>query len=143
MLVEIVDIGAGNISSVENLIQKLNVPTKIITNPKDISSDFLILPGVGSAKFYMQKLKETAFDIAIKKHIKQGKKLLGICLGFQVLGKYSQEDGEIECLGVLDGYTKRLENNKSTNAWRDFSIKKEDFEKQNFYPNLKLTKKEI
>jgi len=142
MLIEIIDIGVGNVHSIENLIHKLNIPTKIISSPKEIKSDFLILPGVGSAKSYMNKLHNSGFDKAIKKHVKEKKKLLGICLGFQILGKYSDEDGGVYGLNLIDGYTKRLENNLSNNTWQEFSIKKENLIEQNFIPKLKLTKKQ-
>ncbi len=142
MLIEIIDIGVGNVHSIENLIHKLNIPTKIISTPQEIKSDFLILPGVGSAKLYMHKLQNSGFDKAIKKHLKENKKLLGICLGFQVLGKYSDEDGGVQGLGVIDGYTKRLDNNLSNNTWQEFNLKKENLLIENFIPNLKLTKKQ-
>jgi glutamine amidotransferase len=142
MFVEIIDIGIGNVYSIKNLLEKLNIHTRIITNPNDIKSDFLILPGVGSAKPYMEKLQSTKFDIAIRTHVKEGKKLLGICLGFQILGKYSEEDGKVEGLDLLKGYTKRIKNNLSNNGWHPFSLKRLTLKEQNFQPLLKLTKKQ-
>ncbi len=142
MTVEIIDIGMGNIYSIQNLLYKLNIDAKIITTVEQIKSDFLILPGVGSAKLYMEKLQQSKFDKAIIKHIKANKRLLGICLGFQILGEYSQEDGGVQGLGLLKGYTSKLGNNISNNQWINFHLKKQNLIESKWLPQAKLSRKQ-
>ena len=85
MKVDIIDIGVGNISSVQNWLEKSNISSKRVTFPENLSSNLIILPGVGSAKLYDKNLREKKFDIAIKKHLDNGGRLIGICLGYQIL----------------------------------------------------------
>lgn len=141
MIVEIIDIGSGNIKSIQNWIERLDIRTKIISNSLDINSTFLILPGVGSAGPYMDKLKNTSFDIAIKEHIDKGNRLLGICLGFQLMGLSSDEDGGVEGLGLLKGSTKQLSQGRIHNGWEKFKINKDNLDGQSFQSKLKLTRK--
>jgi imidazole glycerol-phosphate synthase subunit HisH len=142
MTVEILDIGSGNIKSIQNWIERLSVPTRIVTKASDIKSKFIILPGVGSAGSYMERLKKTEFDKAILHHVNNDGKLMGICLGFQIMGHYSQEDNGVEGLGIVDCYTERLDNNSTHNGWEEFNFKRTDLENQSFNSELKLTKKQ-
>ena len=57
MKVDIIDIGVGNISSIKNWLEKSNIPSSIVNIPKNLSSNLIILPGVGSAKTYEKKIK--------------------------------------------------------------------------------------
>ena len=140
MVVNILDIGSGNVKSIQNWIERLHVPIKIITKATEIDSKFLILPGVGSAGFYMQNLKKGGFDKAIKEHIYNNNSILGICLGFQIMGSFSEEDGGVEGLGILDGRVKKLEF--SHTGWEKFQFKKQDLGEHKFNSKLKLTKKQ-
>ena len=117
MKVDILDIGSGNIRSVKNWIEKLNVSTRIVTEPDDVQSEMLVLPGVGSAGSYMKRMKSGNFDEAVKAHIEKGRRVMGICLGFQIMMEYSEEDGHVKGLGILDGHVERLAGQTSHNAW--------------------------
>ena len=130
MKIDIIDIGIGNINSVENWLIRSNINCNKINNPDDLSSDLIILPGVGSAKIYSKKLKEKKFDIAIKNHLAQGGRLIGICLGFQILYDYLQEDGGVQGLGILKGKVEQLETNNSHTGWEEFIFKKEQLTKK-------------
>ena len=57
MFVDIIDIGSGNIKSIQNWIEKLNVFSRVVKEPSDLKSEFIILPGVGSVGSYMKRLK--------------------------------------------------------------------------------------
>ena len=87
MSVDILDIGSGNIRSIKNWIEKANVSTRVVSEASDIKASLLILPGVGSAGSYMQRLKKGSYDQAILEHVDKGGRLLGICLGFQIFSK--------------------------------------------------------
>ena len=142
MTVEILDIGSGNIKSIQNWIERLGVPTRIITRAFDIKSKFIILPGVGSAGSYMRRVRKLEFDKAILDHINNDGRLLGICLGFQIMGHYSQEDNGVEGLGILDCYTERLDNNSTHNGWEEFVFRRKDLRDQSFNSELRLTRKQ-
>jgi len=142
MIVEILDIGSGNIKSIQNWIERLNVPTRIITKATDIKSEFLILPGVGSAGSYMDRMKKGDFDKAVVEHLNRGNRVLGICLGFQLMGDYSSEDGGVEGLGIIKGRVEKLSDSFSHNGWEKFDFKKSDLCNNSFNSMLKLTRKQ-
>jgi|TARA_B110000438_G_scaffold199774_1_gene191310 imidazole glycerol-phosphate synthase subunit HisH len=99
----IIDYGMGNLWSVMSAIEYLGLQTVISNDPKVISkSELLILPGVGSFRIAMKRLKELHIDEAIYEVLKKEKsKILGICLGMQLLGNSSDEDGHTEGLGIV------------------------------------------
>jgi glutamine amidotransferase len=101
--VAIVDYGMGNIRSVTSAFQYLGIKTKLISDPEEISrSPVLVLPGVGSFKSGMKALKKSGANEAIVDAVaNNGSKLLGICLGMQLMGSYSSEEGGSDGLGLL------------------------------------------
>jgi len=103
--VTIIDYGMGNILSVKNAIEFLGHKCQITNNNKIIeNSELLILPGVGSFKVAMDEIKKLKIDIAIKENIKKNNgKILGICLGMQLLALSSVEDGENKGIGLVPG----------------------------------------
>jgi len=143
MFVDIVDIGSGNIKSIQNWIERVNIPTRIVTNVKDIKSKFMVLPGVGSAGPYMKRLKKGDFDKAILEHVNDGNRILGICLGFQLMGEFSKEDGGVEGIGLIKGSVEKLKNTHTHNGWEKFHLMKEDLGESSFSSELKLTRKRI
>ncbi len=109
MMISIVDYGAGNLRSVCNAIAALGYEPKLATSPKEVlAARALIFPGVGAAASAMEHLKKLGLDEAIRKYVKSGRYLLGVCLGLQLLLTYSEEDGRQECLGLIPGVVKKL-----------------------------------
>ena len=74
--------------------------------------DRLILPGVGAFGDAAQKLRAGRLDEAVKTFAKQGKPVLGVCLGMQLLFAVSFEYGRNEGLGLLDGAIRPLAERK-------------------------------
>jgi glutamine amidotransferase len=104
-MIAIVKYNAGNIRSVQNSVERLGYKCIITDDPDEIrSAEKVILPGVGEAGSAMKHLKERGLDEVIKK-LKQP--VLGICLGLQLLCKYSEE-GDTECLGIFDTVVRKL-----------------------------------
>lgn len=101
--VAVVDYGMGNIWSVISAINYLGGEADLVSNPQEIAeSDYIILPGVGSFRKAMQVLKMKGIDKAINSAVHENQsKILGICLGMQLLGSSSTEDGETEGLGLV------------------------------------------
>lgn len=109
--ITIIDYGLGNILSIQNAIKYLGHKTILTSDPKIIQkNNILILPGVGSFNDAMKKLNKLKITDAIKKNIEINKgKILGICLGMQLLAKKGTENGHIEGLGLIDGTIVGLE----------------------------------
>ena len=105
--VSILDYGSGNIGSIINMLDFINVPYDVITHPYEVEScDLLILPGVGHFKSGMLNLKNRNLIEPLNCYMKSLKPILGICLGMQLMTLSSEEGGE--GLGWFDCQTKRF-----------------------------------
>jgi glutamine amidotransferase len=105
MNVIIIDYGAGNIQSIQYAFQRLGINAKLSNSIEEIlSADKVIFPGVGEASQAMQMLEKSKLDVLIP-NLKQ--EVLGICLGMQLLCKYSEE-GNTKGLGIFDVDVKRF-----------------------------------
>lgn len=98
-MIAILKYNAGNIMSVQNALKRLGYDSIITENPTELlSADKVIFPGVGEASSAMRYLKERGLDKTILS-LKQP--VLGICLGLQLMCRYSEE-AETICLGIFD-----------------------------------------
>ena len=106
----IINYGYGNIFSVINSLDYLDIKYKIIDKPEHINEFHnVILPGVGSFGNVMRKLNELNFNNALKEYVQIDKNLLlGICVGMQVLFNESEESENIKGLDLLEGSVKKL-----------------------------------
>ena len=112
--VVIIDYGMGNLWSVASAIKFLG-KTPVVTGDlsKISESETLILPGVGSFRRAMGTIRKHSIDKAIFDSLENPKtKLLGICLGMQLLGASSTEDGLTAGLGLVQNEVVRLANSK-------------------------------
>ena len=111
-MIVIVDYNMGNIGSVTNIIKKVGY-TSVISSDVDVISqaEKIILPGVGSFDKAMQNLKDlNLIDVLNEKALVQHTPFLGICLGMQLLTKFSEE-GDVKGLGWINATTKRFKLN--------------------------------
>lgn len=96
---------AGNIQSVSFALERLGVDFIVSDDPETITgADKVIFPGVGEASTTMQYLRARKLDQVIR-GLKQP--VLGICLGMQLLCRYSEENNT-DCIGVFDQPVKRF-----------------------------------
>lgn len=103
-MIAIIDYGVGNLFSLKCSFESIGADICVTSDPKVISkADRIILPGVGAFEDAARKLRESGLDEVIKKECAQGKPLLGICLGMQLLFERSFEYGEYEGLGLIKG----------------------------------------
>lgn len=103
-MIAIIDYGAGNTFNVQKAFDFLGVETILTSDPKVIDqSSALILPGVGAFKAAMDNLQAAGLVEIIKTTVANGKPLLGICLGMQMLFNYSEEYGQTAGLGLIPG----------------------------------------
>ena len=108
-LIAIIDYGAGNLKSVNHALKGLGLETDITSNPERLySADALILPGVGAFRDAMIELERLNLVEAIKENARNGKPILGICLGMQLFYEKSYEHGQWEGLGLLEGEVVRF-----------------------------------
>jgi glutamine amidotransferase len=113
MKIVIVDYGMGNIKSIVSTLKYLGVEDVILGDDFNTfnSGDKIILPGVGSFGKAMAQIRKKNIDKYLDEIVLNNKKpILGICLGMQLMGKSSTEDGENQGLGYVDGYVVKFEN---------------------------------
>lgn len=105
-MIAIVKYNAGNITSVQNALERLGYSNMVTDDPKLIQqAEKVIFPGVGEASSAMQYLREKGLDEVIKNLTQP---VLGICLGQQLMCRFSEE-GNTECLGIFDTTVKKFE----------------------------------
>jgi len=110
----IVDYGMGNLFSLQRAINYLGGKVLVSQDPDVVSCcQHLILPGVGAFGDGMENLKRLNLVEAIKKFVKSGNALLGICLGMQLFMDESGEFGRHTGLGLVSGKVQRLEESKA------------------------------
>lgn len=106
----VVDYGMGNVHSVLGGLRYLECEPKLSADPNTVAgADALLLPGVGSFRKAMERLVETGLADALREAVTiRQRKILGICLGQQLMAEYGEEDGGHEGLGFISGKVTRL-----------------------------------
>jgi imidazole glycerol-phosphate synthase subunit HisH len=108
-MIGIIDYGMGNLHSVCSALKRIGQPYILSGDPLELhETDGLLLPGVGSFKDGMHQLKETGLADFVKKEAGNGKPLMGICLGMQLLFEESTENGTTSGLCLLPGRVERF-----------------------------------
>lgn len=106
-MIAILDFGLGNLKSIQNGFRNLGHEAMITRDELSIKdADGIILPGVGAFKDGMDRLRKANFVPHIQDALSQGKPILGICLGLQLLFDESEEFGIHKGLGFLKGRVK-------------------------------------
>lgn len=127
-MISIIDYDAGNIKSVEKAIHHLGEQA-VITRDKDVilSSDKVILPGVGSFGDAMGKIRDYGLQNVIYDVIDKKIPFLGICLGLQLLFESSDESKGVTGLGILPGEILRIPDKEGLKiphmGWNNLKIK--------------------
>lgn len=132
-MIAIVDYGVGNLFSLTSSFNFIGADVIVTSNAEEIKkADKIILPGVGAFGDAIKKLKDTGLDKTVIEEAKNGKPLMGICLGMQLLFEKSYEYGEHDGLGLLKGNVVPMENyiDKSLKiphiGWNGLIFKKEN-----------------
>ncbi len=101
--ITVIDYGMGNLWSVQSALRYLGCNPIISGDASEVAvAESLLLPGVGSFRKAMSVLKHRGLDQAIIEAVQtKGSKILGICLGMQLLGTRSSEDGDTLGLGLI------------------------------------------
>lgn len=120
-MVAIIKYNAGNVQSVQYALQRIGVESVVTDETALIqSADKVIFPGVGHAAPAMQYLKDREMDKLI---VSLKQPVLGICLGLQLMCRYSEE-GDTDCMGIFNEDVKLFESpvSSSKDAGSDFKI---------------------
>ena len=105
MKVAIVKYNAGNIMSVTYALNRLGIDPLVSDDESVLkTADRVIFPGVGEASTAMKYLRERGLDVVLKNLTQP---FLGICLGMQLMGQFSEE-GDTQCLGIFDTSIKKF-----------------------------------
>lgn len=112
-MIAIIDYNAGNLRSVGKAFENAGALCKATSLENEIlNADAVVLPGVGAFKDCVNNLTERGLDVVVKKCIDGGMPFLGICLGFQMLFDYSEEnhsgDSQVKGLGIFKGAVKQF-----------------------------------
>jgi glutamine amidotransferase len=112
--VAVIDYGMGNLHSVAKALEHVMPGVEVhVTNDvaRILSADRVILPGVGAIRDCMAEIRRLEIDRVVADVIAAGQPLLGICIGMQGLVDFSEENGGVDCLGILPGKVKYFGDN--------------------------------
>ena len=100
----IIDYGVGNLFSLKSSLAYIGAES-VVSGDADVirKAQRIILPGVGAFEDASKKLASSGLDKVIKQEAENGKYIMGICLGMQMLFEKSYEFGEHEGLGLIPG----------------------------------------
>ncbi len=109
--ISVLDYGSGNVLSVLRAFEKVGHPVDLISTPRDVlRCQALVIPGVGAFPSAMTNLIQKDLIDPIKTIGKEGKSIIGICLGMQLLFEYSHEFTKTEGLGLIKGEVHPIKN---------------------------------
>ena len=119
-MIAVIKYNAGNVRSISNALQRLNIDARITDDPTEIrNADKVIFPGVGEASTAMKYLKERKLDEVLKDLTQP---FLGICLGLQLMCEHTEE-GEVDCIGIFPEKVKIFPPTSKVPhmGWNDFT----------------------
>jgi glutamine amidotransferase len=121
--VAVVNYGVGNLRSIRKGLEKSGANVEITHSPTRLrNSDAIVLPGVGAFAPAVKNMAPIAEVVA--EAMKNGKPILGVCLGLQLLFTRSSEGGSIRGLDFISGDIVKLPENVKTPqmGWNTLNI---------------------
>ncbi len=113
----VIDYGAGNLFSLASGIKAAGGEAKVTADPRELAAcDEIVLPGVGAFRPAMERLEAMRLDRFIRDYARGGGRILGICLGMQLLFERSFEFGETKGLGLIGGDILPLADDETVRA---------------------------
>jgi glutamine amidotransferase len=112
--VAVIDYGMGNLHSVASALSYVAPEQNVIvtSDPAVVAAaDRVVFPGVGAIRDCMAEIKRLGFDKLLREQIATGKPVLGICVGMQALMDSSEENGGVDCIGILPGKVRFIGEN--------------------------------
>lgn len=109
-MIAIIDYGSGNIAAIANIYKQLKIPHVITSDLAELAkADRYILPGVGAFDATMRYLNDSGMVATLNEQVLVlKKKVLGICVGMQVLAE-SSDEGSLAGLGWIRGRVRQID----------------------------------
>jgi len=109
-MIAIIDYGSGNVAAIANIYKQLKIDHCISSDLRELAqADRYILPGVGAFDTTMQHLRNVGMvELLNEQVLGHKKKLLGICVGMQILAE-SSEEGTVSGLGWIEGRVRKID----------------------------------
>lgn len=105
----LIDYGSGNLRSVSKALEAAGGHiTRIERGPIAGGFDALVLPGVGAFGDSVNQLKNRDLFVSLQEWLNDGRRFLGVCLGFQLLFESSEESPEVAGLGIFQGQVRKF-----------------------------------
>jgi glutamine amidotransferase len=110
-MIAIIDYGSGNLAAIGDILKRLQLPHLITRDHAELkAADRYILPGVGAFDTTMRTLKSSGLIGLLNDEVRgNGKKIMGVCVGMQILGD-SSDEGVLPGLGWIPGHIRRIDS---------------------------------
>ena len=126
-LVGVIDYGAGNCTSVRNTISKIGLRSRLVSSSEDfLDITILLIPGVGAFPSAMKALNDLKLVEPIREFAHQGRPVIGVCLGMQLLADASYEQDYTRGLELIPGEVKPLVDPGWHIGWNTLEVVGED-----------------
>ncbi len=138
-MISLINYGAGNIKSVDNILKALGYDPNITGNPNDLKkSEIIILPGVGAFPDCIEKLKNQKMIDELNEQVLVNKKpFLGICIGLQLLADQGYENTLTKGFGWINGDVIKIQGSSTARVphmgWNSVKIKSKSGLFSNFH----------
>jgi len=108
-VIAILDYGMGNLRSIQKAFEHIGAEAQVTSDQDRISkAGAVVLPGVGAFGDAMANLRRLSLIEPLHRVVAEGKPILGICLGLELLFTHSEERGYHEGLKLLEGEVRRF-----------------------------------
>jgi imidazole glycerol phosphate synthase glutamine amidotransferase subunit len=114
--VGVIDLDSGNLLSINTAIEAAGNQLTVIKEPSEdlfTSIDVLVMPGQGRFAYVMNQIDRSGWREFLLNWYRNGRRLVGICVGMQVLFEGSDEDPEATGLGLFPGRCHKLPHPKT------------------------------
>ena len=128
-MIAIIDYGVGNLYNLKNALDFQGIENRIVTESAEIEAcSHLILPGVGAFGPAMDHLRAAGMEEVVRERVAAGTPFLGVCVGMQLLFDCSEEDGQHEGLGLIEGRIVRFAHDLKIPqiGWNQVAFQRED-----------------
>jgi glutamine amidotransferase len=132
-MIAVIDYGVGNLYSLTASLKFIGADVRVTSDAEDLKkADKIILPGVGAFEDAIKKLRATGLVETLDQLVAEGKPMMGICLGMQLLFEKSYEYGEYDGPGYIKGCVVSMRERVSDDlkvpqiGWNALEIKKDD-----------------
>lgn len=102
--IAVIDYGMGNLHSVGKALEHVGSARVLITSDPQVirDADRIVLPGVGAIRDCMAQMQQHQL-LDVIREVSSDRPFLGICVGMQALLDSSEENGGVDCLGLIPG----------------------------------------